>query len=65
MQHCGGGNFKKQLKRADKSGAEVAVILGEEEVANQMVSIKYLRADKPQESVSWEQLNQVITTFIK
>ncbi|RAK00669.1 histidine--tRNA ligase [Aliidiomarina maris] len=65
MQHCGGGNFKKQLKRADKSGAEVAVILGEEEVANQMVSIKYLRADKPQASVSWEQLNQVITTFIK
>lgn len=65
MQHCGGGNFKKQLKRADKSGADVAVILGEEEVANQMVSIKYLRADKPQESVSWEQLNQVITTFIK
>ncbi len=46
--HCGGGNFKKQLKKADKSGASIALILGDEEVDNQQVSVKFLRADKPQ-----------------
>ena len=35
MSHCGGGNFKKQMKRADKSGAEYALIIGENEIAEQ------------------------------
>lgn len=55
MQHCGGGNFKKQLKRADKSGAQLAVILGEDEVQNEKVTVKYLREDKPQSSMSLEE----------
>lgn len=63
MQHCGGGNFKKQLKRADKSGARLALIIGDDEVANQVVSVKYLRQDKPQESLTWAQVCQVITTL--
>lgn len=63
MQHCGGGNFKKQLKRADKSGARLAFIIGDDEVANQVVSVKYLRQDKPQESLTWAQICQVITTL--
>jgi len=41
--HCGGGNFKKQLKKADKSGAAVALILGGDEVEQKQVTIKYLR----------------------
>ncbi len=38
--HCGGGNFKKQFKKADKCGAKVAVIIGESEILNNTVTIK-------------------------
>ena len=40
MTHCGGGNFKKQFKKADKVQAKVAVIIGEAEIANKSVTIK-------------------------
>ncbi len=43
--HCGGGNFKSQFKKADKSGAEFAVILGEDEVAEGKVGLKSLRGE--------------------
>jgi histidyl-tRNA synthetase len=43
--HCGGGNFKSQFKKADKSGAEFALILGEDEVADGKVGLKSLRGD--------------------
>lgn len=42
MTHFGGGNFKKQFKRADKVGAAIALILGEDEVAAQTVVVKDL-----------------------
>ncbi|MDC0609129.1 histidine--tRNA ligase [Vibrio sp.] len=42
MTHCGGGNFKKQFKRADKVGAAVALVLGENEVAENTVVFKDL-----------------------
>jgi len=48
MVHAGGGNFKKQLKRADKSDALVAVIIGEDELEQGVVTIKYLRERKEQ-----------------
>lgn len=54
MSHCGGGNFKNQLKKADKSTADIALILGEDELAQGVVSIKYLREDKPQVSLPIE-----------
>ncbi|MDD1784180.1 histidine--tRNA ligase [Enterovibrio sp. ZSDZ35] len=43
MTHFGGGNFKKQFKRADKVGAAVALVLGEDEVANGLVTYKDLK----------------------
>ena len=43
VQHTGGGSFKSQLKRADKSGARVALIWGEDEVLAQSVTVKFLR----------------------
>ncbi|MGE8691313.1 MAG: histidine--tRNA ligase [Achromobacter sp.] len=43
--HAGAASFKSQFKRADASGARVAVILGAEEVAAQTASVKFLRAD--------------------
>ncbi|CAI1498447.1 Histidine--tRNA ligase [Serratia quinivorans] len=44
MTNYGGGNFKKQITRADKWGARVALILGENEVAAQQVVVKDLRS---------------------
>jgi histidyl-tRNA synthetase len=43
VQHTGGGSFKSQLKKADKSGARAALIWGEDEVATQTVTVKSLR----------------------
>jgi histidyl-tRNA synthetase len=43
VQHTGGGSFKSQMKKADKSGARVALIWGEDEVAAQTVTVKSLR----------------------
>ena len=47
--HCGGGSFKSQFKRADKSGASLALILGDEEVANGTLGIKFLRQEAEQQ----------------
>ncbi|MEM7003308.1 MAG: histidine--tRNA ligase [Pseudomonadota bacterium] len=55
--HMGGGNFKKQLKRADGSGADWAVILGEQELADGTVMLKNLRNGE-QEAVSEAQALQ-------
>lgn len=52
MVNCGGGSFKSQFKKADKSGARFALILGEEEIKNQTMSIKALREEMPQLTVS-------------
>jgi histidyl-tRNA synthetase len=54
MLNCGGGSFKSQFKRADKSGALFAVIMGEEEVEKGMLGIKSLRSDLPQETLPVE-----------
>jgi len=52
----GGGNFKKQLKRADASGARYAVIVGEDELGRGEASVKDLRSDTPQRSLPFSQL---------
>ena len=43
MYHCGGGSFKSQMKRADHSGAPLAVIIGDDEVAKGEVTVKAMR----------------------
>ncbi|HAZ55338.1 MAG TPA: histidine--tRNA ligase, partial [Franconibacter helveticus] len=48
MANYGGGNFKKQFARADKWGARVALVLGENEVANRQVVVKDLRSGEQQ-----------------
>lgn len=52
LQHCGGGNLKKQFKKADKSGAGVALIIGEDELSRGEITVKWLREDKPQQTIS-------------
>jgi histidyl-tRNA synthetase len=49
--HCGGGSLKSQLKRADRSGARYALLLGESELATAQVSLKNLRAEESQQLV--------------
>lgn len=49
MAHSGGGSLKSQMKKADKSGADIALILGEDEVRTGKVAIKYLRHEHPQQ----------------
>lgn len=58
--HCGGGSFKSQMKKADKSGARVACLLGEDEVKTSTIAVKYLREDKAQQSLDLEQLVQAL-----
>ncbi len=55
LLNCGGGNFKSQLKRADKSGAEIALILGEDEAQAEKVSIKFLRDDVEQQTLPFDE----------
>lgn len=57
MCHCGGGKFKKQMKKADDSGARFALIIGEEELANGQVTVKYLREQKDQITISKDDLH--------
>lgn len=52
----GGGSFKSQLKKADKSGALLALILGEQELEKRVVGCKPLRSDDEQCNVSWDEL---------
>lgn len=64
QNHCGGGNMKKQMKRADKSGAQVAIILGENEWQQKTVTIKYLRGQNEQESLSFDQVPNLLEKLI-
>ncbi|MBE0482257.1 MAG: histidine--tRNA ligase [Bacterioplanes sp.] len=48
LTHCGGGSFKSQLKKADKSGARFALILGDSELSAGTIVIKDLRVDGEQ-----------------
>ncbi|NBC13098.1 MAG: histidine--tRNA ligase [Gammaproteobacteria bacterium] len=54
LMHCGGGSFKSQFKKADRSGARLALILGEEEAAAGTVSCKPLRGGGEQRTLGFD-----------
>ena len=54
--NLGGGSFKQQFKRADKAGADIALIIGEDEVANNTVGIKSMQSGDQQKSVKRKDL---------
>lgn len=62
--NCGGGGFKAQMKRADRSGASVAIILGEDEVARQVAVVKPLRREAEQVSVPVADVGQAVRAFL-
>jgi histidyl-tRNA synthetase len=60
--NCGGGSFKSQLKRADKSAAQWALILGDAETERRVVGLKSLRVEAPQVEIGWDQLAAELKT---
>jgi histidyl-tRNA synthetase len=64
MRHCGGGGFKSQMKKADASGAVLAVILGEDEAASGEASVKHLRLERAQMRVARATLPDTVTSLL-
>jgi histidyl-tRNA synthetase len=62
--NLGGGSFKTQFKRADKSGADYALVLGDDEVARGVVAVKALRRELAQEDCPIEQISERIGTLL-
>jgi len=56
ITHCGGGSFKSQFKKADRSGARYALVLGEDELARGVVGVKALREKAEQQELAFDQL---------
>jgi histidyl-tRNA synthetase len=54
--HAGGGSFKSQMRKADKSGARLAIILGETELAAGTVAVKYLREQRDQVEIVQDEI---------
>ncbi|VEJ08602.1 histidine--tRNA ligase [Actinobacillus delphinicola] len=63
MLNCSGGNFKKQFKRADKSGATIALVVGESEAMNNEVVVKFLREDRPQQTIALNDIAQFLVSL--
>ena len=63
--HAGGGSFKSQMKKADKSGAGIALILGENELQKDTLTVKYLREDKPQGEIQHSQLIDQVKSLME
>lgn len=62
--HSGAGSFKSQMKKADKSGASIALILGEDELARSSITIKFLRQNQAQFEVEQKQLVEHINKLL-
>lgn len=58
--HCGGGSFKSRMKKADKSAAPIAILLGEDELAEHTATLKFLRDDREQQRVSQAALSATL-----
>lgn len=64
LTHMGGGSFKAQFKRADASGAQLAIIVGDDEATANAVTVKPLRAAAEQQRVPLEQLADLIGDWL-
>lgn len=65
LMHCGGGSLKSQFKKADKSGADIAVILGDDELQRRVVAVKPLRIDSEQVEVDWQALPGALEQMLR
>ncbi|MCX8085985.1 MAG: histidine--tRNA ligase [Rhodocyclaceae bacterium] len=64
LTHMGGGSFKSQMKRADASGAQLAVLIGEDEVQKNEVSLKPLRVAIEQWRVPIANLAEAVSDWL-
>ena len=62
--NCGGGSFKSQMKKADKSGARIALLIGDDEMAKQQISIKLLREKAEQQTVAQSELIEALKSIL-
>ena len=62
--HCGGGRLRNQMRKADQSGAKVALILGEDEAVQDRVGVKPLREEGDQLTLDYEELRQYLEDMI-
>jgi len=62
--HCGGGSFKSRIKKADRSGARIALLLGESEQQNAQVTVKFLRDDREQLVVDQQDLAATLSSLL-
>jgi len=62
--NCGGGSFKSQIKKADKSGAALALILGEDEINNKEVTVKYLREKLDQQTIKQAEIHSFLNEWL-
>ncbi len=63
--HCGGGSFKAQLKKADRSGARFALILGDDEASRHEAALKPLRTNEDQKTYPWPELPGIIARSLE
>lgn len=63
--HCGGGSLKSQFKRADRSHARFAAVVGEQELADGVVALKDLRGDDPQQLLDSDALVARLAQWIE
>lgn len=63
--NCGGGNLKSQLRRADKTGARFALLLGEDETRQDIVTVKDLRQESEQRQVSRTEIGDYLQQHLR
>ena len=64
QSHCGGGSLKNKMKKADKSGAGLALIIDENEFIKNNITVKYLRQDQPQIHVNKEEFVKLVNNKV-
>lgn len=64
LWHCGGGSFKSQMKKADKSGASVAIIIGDDELQQGVAQIKPLRGQAEASTVEASEVAEQLSKLI-
>jgi histidyl-tRNA synthetase len=62
--NMGGGSLKSQMKRADKSGASLALIIGDDEMARGVAAVRMLRGDASQQDCPWDELPDCIAKLL-
>ncbi|MHB9796916.1 histidine--tRNA ligase [Pseudomonas sp. MT3] len=65
LVNAGGGSFKSQFKKADKSGAQFAMILGDDELASRVVGFKPLRGEGEQQNIAWDALPEHLAACLR